>query len=201
MFARRYPNNKIMTEKECPTSLKNHFLIALPAINSGIFANSISYSCEHSERGAMGIVINHPLDLKLDEIFEHLAISDIRYPHDDPILAGGPVHMDRGFVLHRSTDHQWDSTLQVTDQIALTTSQDILTAIAHDEGPDESIVALGYAGWGAGQLESEMADNSWLAVPADLDIIFHTPLERRAQAAAARFGIDLALIAPQPGHA
>lgn len=182
-------------------SLKDHFLIALPAIDDGIFANSITYICEHSDRGAMGIVINHPLDLRLDEIFEHLAISDIRYPHDELILAGGPVHMDRGFVLHRATPRQWDSTLQVTEQIALTTSQDILTAIAHDEGPEDSIVALGYAGWGAGQLENELADNAWLAVPADTDIIFRTPVEMRAKAAAAKFGIDLALFSPTAGHA
>lgn len=200
-FARACPNNESMNATKCPDSLKDHFLIALPAIDEGIFANSITYICEHSDRGAMGIVINHPLDLRLDEIFEHLAISDIRYPHNEPILAGGPVHMDRGFVLHRSTPHRWDSTLQVTDQIALTTSQDILTAIAHDEGPEESIVALGYAGWGAGQLEQELADNAWLTIPADTDIIFKTPVEMRAKAAAAKFGIDLALLAPGAGHA
>lgn len=182
-------------------NLKDHFLIALPTIEDGIFANSITYICEHSDRGAMGIVINHPLDLRLDEIFEHLAISDIRYPHNELILAGGPVHMDRGFVLHGSSPQQWDSTLQVTDKIALTTSQDILTAIAHDEGPEDSIVALGYAGWGAGQLENELADNAWLAVPSDLDIIFNTPIEQRAKAAAAKFGIDLNLFSSTAGHA
>lgn len=190
-----------MNTPTAPASLKNHFLIAMPTISSGIFANSITYICEHSERGAMGIVINHPLDLRLTEIFEHLAISDIRYPRNDHILAGGPVHMDRGFVLHRSTSQQWDSTLQITDQIALTTSQDILAAIAHDEGPEDSIVALGYAGWDAGQLEDELADNSWLTIPADINIIFKTPVELRAQAAAEKFGINLALIAPQAGHA
>ena len=183
------------------TSLKDHFLIAMPSIGDGIFAHSITYICEHNEQGAMGIVINHPLDLSLDEIFQHLEIENIQTPHQDQILAGGPVHMDRGFVLHRNTDTNWDSTIKVSDQIALTTSQDILTAIAHDEGPSDSIVALGYAGWSEGQLESELADNAWLTAPADSDIIFNTPIEKRASAAAAKMGIDLALISPTAGHA
>ena len=183
------------------TSLKDHFLIAMPTIGDGIFAHSITYICEHNEQGAMGIVINHPLDLSLDEIFEHLEIENVQTPHQDQILAGGPVHMDRGFVLHRNTETSWDSTIQVSDQIALTTSQDILTAIAHDEGPSDSIVALGYAGWSEGQLESELADNAWLTAPADSDIIFNTPIEKRASAAAAKMGIDLSLISPTAGHA
>ncbi|WP_297292358.1 YqgE/AlgH family protein [Oceanicoccus sp.] len=183
------------------TSLKDHFLIAMPSIGDGIFAHSITYICEHNEQGAMGIVINHPLDLSLDEIFEHLEIDNIQTPHQDQILAGGPVHMDRGFVLHRNTDDHWDSTIRVSDQIALTTSQDILTAIAHDEGPSDSIVALGYAGWSEGQLESELADNAWLTAPADSNIIFNTPVEQRAKAAAATMGIDLSLISPTAGHA
>ncbi|WP_420814628.1 YqgE/AlgH family protein [Oceanicoccus sagamiensis] len=183
------------------TSLKDHFLIAMPSIGDGIFAHSITYICEHNEQGAMGIVINHPLDLSLDEIFEHLEIDNIQTPHSDQILAGGPVHMDRGFVLHRNTETHWDSTISVSDQIALTTSQDILTAIAHDEGPSDSIVALGYAGWSEGQLESELADNAWLTAPADSDILFNTPIEHRAKAAAAKMGVDLALISPTAGHA
>ena len=190
-----------MTISNRSISLKDHFLIAMPTINDGIFANSITYICEHNEQGAMGIVINHPLDLSLDEIFQHLEISDIQHPHDEQILAGGPVHMDRGFVLHRSTEAEWDSTIRVSDQVALTTSQDILAAIAHDEGPIDNLVALGYAGWGAGQLEVELAENAWLTTPADSDIIFRTPIELRAKAAAAKLGIDLALISPQAGHA
>ncbi len=190
-----------MERTKSPQNLKDHFLIAMPSIHAGIFANSLTYICEHSEQGAMGIVINHPLDLRLNEMFEHLEINDIHRSHDEPILAGGPVHMDRGFVLHRATSHRWDSSLQISDQICLTTSQDILAAIAHDEGPGDNIVALGYAGWGAGQLENELAENAWLTVPADTDIIFRVPIEQRAQAAAAQLGIDLALIAPQAGHA
>ncbi|MFT5690866.1 MAG: putative transcriptional regulator [Oceanicoccus sp.] len=182
------------------TSLQDHFLIAMPNISDGIFANSLTYICTHTDQGAMGIVINHPLDLSLDEIFSHLEITDISSPHSEQILAGGPVHMDRGFVLHRNTGDNWDSTLKISSQVALTTSQDILTAIAHNEGPTESLVALGYAGWGAGQLESELAENSWLTAPADCSIIFNTPISQRAKAAAAILGVDLALISPQAGH-
>ncbi len=181
--------------------LKNHFLIAMPTINDGIFAHSITYICEHNDQGAMGIVINHPLDLSLDEIFHHLEIDNINSAHNDQILAGGTVHMIRGFVLHPNTENQWDSTIRISEQVALTTSQDILTAIAHDEGPSESLVALGYAGWSEGQLEHELAENAWLTAPADSDIIFNTPIEQRATAAAAKMGIDLMLIAPQAGHA
>jgi len=183
------------------SSLKNHFLIAMPALKDGIFANSITYICEHDEHGAMGIVINHPLDVSLDEIFHHLDIEDISSAHQDRILAGGPVHMNRGFILHRRTDDEWDSTIHISDQVDLTTSQDILTAIAHDKGPSDSIVALGYASWEKGQLESELADNTWLTIPADSDIIFNTPIEQRAAAAVAKMGVDLALISPQVGHA
>lgn len=182
------------------TSLKDHFLIAMPSIEDGIFANSVTYICEHNDQGAMGIVINHPLNLSLDEIFHHLEIADIHHPHSEQILAGGPVHMDRGFVLHRGSDCAWDSTLQISSQVALTTSQDILAAIAHNEGPTDSLVALGYAGWGAGQLEHELTENAWLTAPADGDIIFNTPIELRAKMAAAKLGVDLALIAPA-GHA
>lgn len=182
-------------------SLKDHFLIAMPGLTGGLFANSITYVCEHNEHGAMGIVINHPLDLSLDEIFEHLEIRDIKQPHSEKILAGGPVQMDRGFVLHRRSLKKWQSTLPVSDQIELTTSQDILNAIAHDEGPAESLVALGYAGWSAGQLEQEIASNAWLTTPADSEIIFKTPVELRAKAAAAKLGVDLSLIAPGAGHA
>lgn len=181
--------------------LKNHFLIAMPSIEEGLFANSLTYICEHNDQGAMGIVVNHPLDLSLDEIFEHLQIDDVQKSHSQRILAGGPVHMDRGFVLHRQTHSDWNSTLNISSQIALTTSNDILTAIAHDEGPSDSLVALGYAGWTAGQLEQELADNAWLTAPADSEIIFNTPVEQRARAAAAKLGVDLALIAPQAGHA
>jgi putative transcriptional regulator len=189
-----------MNPIESSSSLKNHFLIAMPAMSSGIFADSLTYICSHDSQGAMGIVVNHPLDLCLKEIFEHLAIGDLQHGHSDKILAGGPVHMDRGFVLHSHSQQQWQSTQQLSSQLSLTTSQDILVAIAQDRGPQQSLVALGYAGWGAGQLEQELVDNAWLTAPANSDIIFNTPIEMRAKAAAAILGVDLALIAPQAGH-
>jgi putative transcriptional regulator len=182
-------------------SLKNHFLVAMPSLNEGIFAHSLTYMCEHSEHGAMGIVINRPLDLRLRDILEHLEIDDIRIPQDALIMAGGPVQTDRGFVLHRASEHSWESTLHITDEIALTTSRDILAAIAHDQGPAAALVALGYAGWSGGQLEDELARNSWLTIPADSAIIFNTPVAQRLNAAAAKLGIDLALLAPGAGHA
>jgi len=194
------PNNKPMNTVESSANLKNHFLIAMPALRVGLFANSLTYICSHDAEGAMGIVVNHPLELSLEEVFEHLKIGDLQYRHSDKVLAGGPVHMDRGFVLHSHCQQQWQSTLELSEQLSLTTSQDILTAIAHHRGPRQSLVALGYAGWGAGQLEQELADNAWLTTPADSDIIFNTPIEQRAKAAAATLGVDLALIAPQAGH-
>ncbi len=190
-----------MNTENTPICLKDHFLIAMPGLAEGIFAHSVTYICEHTDQGAMGIVINHPLNLALDDIFEHLHIANLDHPHPEPILAGGPVQTDRGFVLHRRTDQAWSSSMAVSDQIALTTSQDILNAIANDEGPADNLVALGYAGWGSGQLEDELANNAWLTAPSDDDIIFHLPMEQRAQAAAAKLGIDLALISPDAGHA
>lgn len=183
------------------TSLKDHFLIAMPSLNDSEFGHSITYVCEHTEQGAMGIVINHPTELHLDEIFSHLDLAEEGRSHPDSIVAGGPVQTDRGFVLHRGSAENWDSSLQVSENISLTTSQDILAAMAHDEGPEEALVALGYAGWSAGQLEQEIANNAWLTTPADSHIIFKTPFEDKAAAAAAQLGIDLALISPDAGHA
>lgn len=187
------------------SSLRNHFLIAMPSLNEGIFAHSVTYLCEHSEEGAMGIVINRPAGIALGEILEQLKIdgeSGETLAHtEDPVMVGGPVQTDRGFVLHRNDDRHWEATLPISDEISLTTSIDILDAMAHDRGPNSALVALGYAGWEAGQLEQEIAANSWLTIPADSDIIFATPIERRLDAAAAKLGIDLALLAPGAGHA
>lgn len=182
-------------------SLKDHFLVAMPSLTEGIFAHSVTYLCEHNEHGAMGLIINRPMGVALGEILEHLDIDNVRNHGTDPVMAGGPVQTDRGFVLHRTSERQWESTLPITDEISLTTSRDILDALAHNEGPDCALVALGYAGWGAGQLESELAANSWLTIPADSAIIFNTPAEKRLNAAAAKLGIDLALLAPGAGHA
>jgi putative transcriptional regulator len=182
-------------------SLRDHFLLAMPALNGDLFSGSITYICEHGEAGAMGLVLNQPLDLSLGEILEHLHIEDDSALSRIPVLAGGPVQIDHGFVLHHREKRSWDSSLRVTEEIQLTTSQDILRAIAGGEGPEEFVVALGYAGWSAGQLEAEVANNSWLTLPADYRIIFKTPLEQRVAAASASLGIDMNLLTTQAGHA
>ncbi len=182
-------------------SLKDHFLLAMPSLTEGIFAQSITYICEHSESGAMGLVINQPLDLSLVEIFEHLDIDNPVAFKDVTVMAGGPVQIDHGFILHQDPAHRWEASLQVTDSITLTTSRDILRALARGRGPKEYLIALGYAGWSAGQLERELAENSWLTLPADRDIIFSTPHDKRLQSAAAQLGIDMNLISNQAGHA
>ena len=181
--------------------LRDHFLLAMPCLSEGIFAHSITYICEHGESGAMGIIINRPLDLSVSEIFEHLQIDCERDFSNVPVMAGGPVQMDHGFVLHRRCEKTWDASLKVTPEITLTTSRDILRAIAADQGPADHLIALGYAGWGAGQLEQELAQNSWLTLPGNSDIIFSTPADERLGAAAAKLGIDMNLISGQAGHA
>ena len=181
--------------------LRDHFLLAMPGLSEGIFSHSITYICEHGESGAMGIVINQPLDLSVTEIFEHLDITPGKDFSDIPVMAGGPVQIDHGFVLHRNCTSTWESSLKVTPLITLTTSCDVLRAIANNEAPREHLVALGYAGWSAGQLEQELAENSWLTLPADSDIIFKTNPEQRLGAAAALLGIDMNLISGEAGHA
>lgn len=195
------PNNKGMDNEFSTSCLKDHFLIAMPELSGGFFAHSLTYICEHSEHGAMGIVINQPLNLELDEILDQLQIQHANSTRKKPVMAGGPVQIDRGFILHKAGQGCWSSTLSITDQISLTTSQDILTSIAQEEGPEDNLVALGYAGWNAGQLEQELAANAWLTLPADSDIIFKLPIEKRLDAAAEKLGIDLHLIAPGSGHA
>jgi len=182
-------------------SLRNHFLLAMPSLSEGIFSQSITYICEHGESGAMGIVINQPLELSVAEIFEHLEISTKLGFSQTPVMAGGPVQIDHGFVLHRNCDKSWEASLKITPEITLTTSRDILRAIANGSGPQEHLIALGYAGWSAGQLEFELAENSWLTLPADGDIIFSTPYQHRLGSAASVLGIDMNLISGEAGHA
>ncbi len=183
------------------TSLSNHFLIAMPALQDANFYRTVAYICEHDETGAMGIIINRPLDIELAEILEQMEIRpETPEAIHQPVFAGGPVQTERGFVLHPA-DQSWDATSQVAPDISVTTSKDILHAIATGKGPKHSLVALGYAGWGAGQLERELAENAWLSGPADAEIIFLQPPEQRWQAAAQLLGVDLNLISGQAGHA
>jgi putative transcriptional regulator len=182
-------------------SLKAHFLIAMPAMGDPNFNETVTYLCKHDEEGALGIVINRPTDMLLDEVFRQLALepSDGRLA-ELPVLAGGPLRRDRGFVLHRSDD-EYDSTLDTGAGIRVTVSQDILAALANGTGPDPVLVALGYAGWDSGQLEAELAANAWLSVPADESVLFETPFEQRWAAAAGLLGVDIHQLASYAGHA
>ncbi len=185
-----------------PTNLKHHFLIAMPTMADPNFAHSITYVCEHNEEGAMGIVVNRPLALTVGDILAHLEIEDYDHHYNEvAVMCGGPVQTERGFVLHRSEPARWDNTQLIESDICLTSSRDILLAIAHNEGPRQHLIALGYAGWGAGQLDQEMTQNAWLSVPASAHIMFDIPYEQRWQAAANLLGIDLNLLSDQIGHA
>ena len=181
--------------------LTNQFLIAMPGLEDPNFFHSVTYICEHNEQGALGLVINRPLDMQLGEILQHIQLQ-----HSEPearriqVHLGGPVQQDRGFVVHEPLG-DWEATLKVTDRIGITSSIDILQAIANNEGPERSLITLGYAGWGAGQLEQEMAENAWLSGPADPDILFNRPDEERWRAAAASLGVDLDLLSGEAGHA
>ncbi|MEZ5593235.1 MAG: YqgE/AlgH family protein [Gammaproteobacteria bacterium] len=188
-----------MTES---TYLGNQFLIAMPSLNDPNFARTVTYLCSHDASGALGIVINRPLELTLAELLEHIQLPSPASAelNNLTVYSGGPVQPQQGFVLHTPL-HDWESTLHITDDIGLTTSSDILRALAQDEGPDQMLVALGYAGWGPGQLEQEMADNAWLSGPADPAVIFATPASKRWQAAAALLGVDLRLLTGDAGHA
>ena len=182
-------------------NLTAHFLIAMPQLDDPNFVRSVTYICAHNEDGAMGIVVNRPLDMALGEVLTQMELTaSTAAIAARPVYLGGPVHTDRGFVLHRPAQ-EWNSTITVTTEVAVSTSRDILEAIARGQGPSDALVALGYAGWGAGQLESEMAQNAWLSGPAHLDIVFKTPVELRWQRAAALLGIDLDSISHDVGHA
>ena len=183
------------------TSLANQFLIAMPTLADPNFSRTVTFICEHTDQGAMGLVINRTLEMTLGEIFEQMDIDPVTAKYGDTtVYQGGPVQSDHGFVLHEPLGN-WQSTMPITDTLGLSTSQDILQAIAEDRGPDDWLVALGYAGWGAGQLEQEMADNAWLHGPADTSIVFRTPEEQRWQAAAQKLGVDLGTLSGDTGHA
>jgi putative transcriptional regulator len=183
------------------TYLTGHLLIAMPAMADPNFTRTVTYICEHNDNGALGIVINRPLQMDLGDVFEQLSLTAADEDlNKQLVLRGGPVQTERGFVLHEPCQG-WDSTVEVSDTVHLTTSQDILTAMAEGNGPKRALMALGYAGWGAGQLEMEISANAWLSVPADPAIVFDTPFESRWAAAAGLLGINLATISPDAGHA
>ncbi len=183
-------------------NLTNHFLIAMPAMTDPYFANTLTYICRHDGDGALGVVVNRPIDLTLRGLLEQI---DIPMPADvggaEPVLYGGPVQMDRGFVLHAPLG-AWQSTLAVNDQIGLTTSRDILQTVGSGELNTTSLlVTLGYAGWEAGQLERELGANAWLTVEASTDVLFGLSAEQRLPAALERLGVSFAMLSDQAGHA
>jgi putative transcriptional regulator len=181
--------------------LINQFLIAMPAMDDPNFSQTVTLVCEHSERGALGIVINRTLPMTLGEVFDQLELDGSRLRlGDQPVLRGGPVQTERGFVLH-SPAGRYESSLPFSERMHLTTSRDVLDALAAGEGPDNAVIALGYAGWDAGQLEAEMARNAWLTVDADERVVFDTPVEQRWSAAARLLGIDLRTLSSDAGHA
>ena len=181
--------------------LTNQFLIAMPNLLDPNFFHSVTYICEHNENGAMGIVINQPVELTVDELISQIGMEKTTSDSlQQSVYRGGPVETERGFVLHQPVGN-WESTLSVTDHIAVSTSNDIVEAIAAGEGPEHCLVALGYAGWGAGQLEQEIVDNAWLSGPADAKIIFETKAEQRWEAAAKLLGVDINRMTGDAGHA
>jgi len=182
------------------TYLTNHFLIAMPNLVDPHFYHTVTYICMHDNEGAMGIVINRPMGVNLGTLLDYMKIevkdqSVIQLP----VFEGGPVNRERGFVIHQPVG-EWDAMLTTDNTVGVTTSKDILNAIAIGQGPQQAFIALGYAGWEAGQLERELASNAWLSTPADKQILFNTPPEKRWHAAAANLGVDLALLSSQAGH-
>jgi putative transcriptional regulator len=182
-------------------SLQDHFLIAMPAMADPNFTESVTYICKHDAAGAFGLVITRPSDLSLGEMLSQLAIElKDRTLAERPVMHGGPVEPERGFVLHRS-DKAFEATLVISPEVKLTSSPDILAAIGNGSGPEPALIALGYAGWGRGQLEAELGSNTWLTVPANPAVIFETPFEQRWTTALGLPGVDIRHITQYAGHA
>jgi len=186
---------------ESSNQLTNHFLIAMPNLADPNFYRTVSYVCEHNETGIVAIIINRPMQLTLGEVFSQLGIDD-----PDPVVStrhayyGGPIKPEHGFVIHKEPGI-WRSTLQVDEDIHITTSRDILEAMARGQGPTHAIVALGYAGWSCSQLDEEIARNAWLSCKADEKILFHTPYPKIWESAAKLLGIDIHILSGDTGHA
>ena len=191
--------------------LTHHFLVAMPGLGDALFGRSVIYVCEHNARGAMGLIINKVADLSLPQLFDKLELPLHRQDLlTQPVLQGGPVHTERGFVLHDPIHMDnpaedggdiYASTLKVSGGLEMTTSRDVLEAISSGAGPRRVLITLGYAGWGEGQLETELGENSWRTVPADARIVFETPLEQRYDEALALLGLKSWMLSPEAGHA
>lgn len=197
-----------MSADFAPINLTNHFLIAMPGLSDALFGRSVVFMCEHSERGALGLVINKPSDILLPRLFEKV---DLPLQREDlaavPVFQGGPVQTERGFVLHEAIDtgtegeSVYASTMTIPGGLEMTTSKDVLEAMANGGGPRKVFVSLGYSSWGKGQIESEITENSWLTVPADPALIFDTPVEERYEKAMALLGLQPWMLSPDAGHA
>ncbi len=189
-----------------PINFTHHFLIAMPGLNDETFAKSVVYLCEHSERGALGLVINKPSDIKLKHLFDKVELPLHRTDLTQaPVFQGGPVQTERGFVLHESmmpgSESVYASTMSIPGGLEMTTSKDVLEALSTGAGPRRIFVSLGYSSWGEGQLESEISDNSWLTVAADPALIFDTPFEQRYDKALLLLGLQSWMLSPEAGHA
>ena len=186
-------------------NLTNQFLIAMPGIGGDTFAGAVIYLCEHTDKGALGLVINKPIDIKLKNLFEKVELPLDRVElADSPVYYGGPVQTERGFVLHEQIgddESRFNSSLRIPGGLEMTTSKDVLEALSSGSGPTRILVTLGYSGWGAGQLEEEMGRNSWINVEAQPEIIFNTPVEQRYDKALSLLGIDPAMLSADAGHA
>ena len=185
-------------------SLKNQFLLAMPGLSGTYFGDTLTFICEHNAEGAMGIIVNRPSHVSLVELVAQLGIDKGATPIDSVVMEGGPVELERGFILH-TADERFEASLDLGCGIMLSSAREVLEAIAAGDGPEDYLVALGYAGWDAGQLETEVAENAWLTAPVAAEetqrIIFDTGFEARISKVADSLGIDFALISAQPGHA
>ncbi len=199
-----------MADDSAPINLTNHFLIAMPGLADETFSKSVVYLCEHSERGALGLMINKPTDIKLQGLFDKVELplgrADLR---DAPVFHGGPVQTERGFVLHEALQEPaaekpepvYASTMMIPGGLEMTTSRDVLEALSTGAGPSRVLVSLGYSAWGQGQLESEIGENSWLIVHADPIVIFETPVAQRYDKALSLLGLQAWMLSPDVGHA
>lgn len=184
-------------------SLQNHFLIAMPSLKDTFFERSVIYICEHDEKGAMGIMINRPIGIEVNELLLQMQLKEepeLITSLGSKVLIGGPVTPERGFVLH-TPQSIWNNSQSLTDELMLTTSRDVLSALGSDTAPEQFIVALGYAGWSRDQLEQELAENTWLSIPATAELLFSTEYEDRWQRATESLGFDIWQLSNQTGHA
>jgi putative transcriptional regulator len=196
------PEAQAQAQGQPGINLTNQFLIAMPGMDDQTFSGTVVYLCEHTERGALGLVINKPIDIKVKNLFEKVDLSLNRDElGDQPVYFGGPVQTERGFVLHEAVGGHYNSSLEIPGGLEMTTSRDVLEALSHGAGPRKVHITLGYAGWGAGQLEDELSRNGWLNVSADPAVIFDTPVEQRYAKALALLGVDPAMLSQEAGHA